>query len=140
MYLLWFSAFHWMEKKERKGGRKGGRKKEGRKEKKEKDNLRAGGTQTRLYIFRIMERNLVIKNCYWRGSWRETDVSMSLAHMNSKEVSSEAKFTTLAFWKCSSFITSQYQVYICPPYLSFPAPPKKNYFGSSCFFAFLFEF
>lgn len=53
-----------MEKKERKGGRKGGRKKEGRKEKKEKDNLRAGGTQTRLYIFRIMERNFVIKNCY----------------------------------------------------------------------------
>lgn len=59
--------------------------------KKEKNNLRTGSIRTRLCVFGNMECNFVAENCYWGGPWRETDVCMYLAPMNSKEVSSEAK-------------------------------------------------
>ena len=61
------------------------------KKKREKYNLRTGSTRTRLCVFGNMDCNSVAEKCYWGGPWRETDVSMDLAPMNSKEVSSEAK-------------------------------------------------
>lgn len=49
------------------------------------------GTRTRLCLFGNMDCNFVAENCYWGRPMKETDVSMDLAPMNSKEVSSEAK-------------------------------------------------